>query len=109
MKSFIKRKEKLIWIVYALERETKKVVSFTLGARNNKTLNVVLATLRLAKAKKIYSDGLKQYQFLIEKTVTFAQHSLQINSFMEHFAELGAGKSCIICKYFANNATFLYI
>lgn len=69
MRCFIKRKDKLIWIVYALERETKKVVSFTIGARTNKTLNVVLATLRLAKAKKIYTDGLKQYQFLIEKKV----------------------------------------
>ncbi len=82
MRCFIKRKDKLIWIVYALERETKKVVSFTIGARTNTTLNVVLATLRLAKAKKIYTDGLKQYQFLIEKKVTFAQHSLQIIFFM---------------------------
>lgn len=61
MRSFIKRKDKLIWIVYALERETKKVVSFTIGARTNKTLNVVLTSLRLAKAKTIYTDRLKHY------------------------------------------------
>ena len=69
MRCFIKRKDKLIWIVYALERETKKVVSFTIGARTNKTLNVVLKTLKLAKAKTIYTDGLKHYPFLIEKNV----------------------------------------
>jgi insertion element IS1 protein InsB len=61
IRSFIKRKDKLIWIVYALERETKKVVSFTIGARTNKTLNVVLTSLRLAKAKTIYTDRLKHY------------------------------------------------
>jgi IS1 family transposase/transposase-like protein len=69
MRSFIKRKDKLIWIVYALERETKRVVSFTVGARTNKTLNVVLHSLQLAKAKTIYTDGLKHYPFLIEKKV----------------------------------------
>lgn len=69
MRSFIKRKDKLIWIVYALERTTRKVVSFTVGARTNRTLNVVLTTLRLAKAKTIYTDGLKHYRYLIEKSI----------------------------------------
>src|SRR5690606_2486492 len=38
IRTFLKRKDKLIWIVYALERESRKVVSFYIGARTNKTL-----------------------------------------------------------------------
>jgi insertion element IS1 protein InsB len=68
MRTYIKRKTRLIWIVYALERETKKVVGFAIGARTNVTLNVVLKSLQLSKAKKIYTDGLKNYKFLIKKS-----------------------------------------
>ena len=69
MRTFIKRKDKLIWIVYALERETKKIVSFNIGARTNKTLNVVLKTLKLAEPKTIFTDGLKHYKYLIAKKI----------------------------------------
>ena len=58
-----------MWIVYALERKTKKVVSFKVGARNNNTLNAVLITLKLAKAKAIFTDGLKHYKYLIDKSI----------------------------------------
>jgi IS1 family transposase/transposase-like protein len=100
MRSFIKRKDKLIWIVYALERETKKVVSFAIGARTNKTLNVVLTTLRLAKAKTIYTDGLKHYHYLIEKTVhkviRFATNHIERNnlSIRTHLKRLNRKTIC---------------
>jgi len=69
IRSFIGNKGRLIWLVYALERETRKVVSFNVGARTNKTLNVVLQTLQNAQAKRIYTDGLKNYKYLINKKV----------------------------------------
>ena len=37
------------------------------GPRTNKTLNRVLISLKLAQAKKIFTDKLKHYRFLIEK------------------------------------------
>jgi insertion element IS1 protein InsB len=52
MRSYIKRKDKLIWIVYALERESGRVVSFNVGSRTNKTLNVVLTTLKYHNQKR---------------------------------------------------------
>lgn len=67
MRSYIKQKKKLIWIVYALETKTKEVVSFAIGSRTNKTLNTVLQTLKIAEAKTIYTDGLKNYIYLIDK------------------------------------------
>jgi insertion element IS1 protein InsB len=69
LRTFIKRKENLIWIVYTLEKDSKEVVCFNIGKRTNKTLNYVIQSLKLSQAKKIYTDGLKNYKFLIEKKI----------------------------------------
>ncbi|HET8574246.1 MAG TPA: IS1 family transposase [Edaphocola sp.] len=67
--TFIKQKSRRIWVVYALERKSRAVVSFATGTRTNKTLNRVLSTLKLSEAYKIYTDGLKHYKSLIESAV----------------------------------------
>ena len=69
IRTFVKCKSQLIWIVYALERATKSVVSFYIGLRTNKTLNVVLKTLHFGEAKCIFTDGLRNYQYLIPSSV----------------------------------------
>ncbi len=69
LRTYLKIKTKLIWIVYALERKSRKVVSFNVGARTNKTLQIVLKTLELSEAKIIYTDGLKNYRYLIENKI----------------------------------------
>ncbi|MFA7688460.1 MAG: IS1 family transposase [Moheibacter sp.] len=69
MKTFLGKKDKKIWIAYALERESKKVVSFYVGARTNKTLKAVLKTLFFSEAKRIYTDGLRNYPYLIKKKI----------------------------------------
>ena len=65
MRTFVKRKDKLIWIVYALERATKKVVSFNVGRRTNNTLSKVLDSIVLSNPLVIYTDKLKHYKYLI--------------------------------------------
>jgi IS1 family transposase len=65
MRTFIGRKSRLRWIVYALDRKTKSVACFNVGRRTNRTLNVVITTLELSETKKIYTDKLKNYRFLI--------------------------------------------
>ena len=67
MRTFIGKKSKLRWIVYALDKETKQVVSFNVGRRTNKTLKRVIKSLELANARKIYTDKLKNYRYLIER------------------------------------------
>ena len=57
----------MIWVVSAYCKETKSIVRVHVGSRTNKTLNRVLDSLKLATAKKIYTDKLKQYRFLIAK------------------------------------------
>ncbi|OYU66894.1 MAG: transposase [Cytophagaceae bacterium BCCC1] len=69
MRTFISNKNKLIWIVYALEKESKKIVSFNVGARTNKTLSMVIETLMLSSPKMIYTDKLKNYKYLIESEI----------------------------------------
>lgn len=45
LRTYIKNKKKVIWLVYALEKESKKVICFNLGKRTNETLNTVIKTL----------------------------------------------------------------
>jgi len=76
MRTYIGKKSRLRWIVYALDRESKEVVSFNVGRRTNKTLKRVIRSLELANARKIYTDKLKNYRYLITKKL----HNTRIHS-----------------------------
>lgn len=65
--TYIRHKKNYISLVYALEKNSKTVVSFNVGKRTNKTLNRVLETLKLSDAKKIFTDRLKNYRYLIDE------------------------------------------
>ncbi|WP_310283639.1 IS1 family transposase [Flavobacterium piscis] len=67
MCTYIRHKRNFIWLVYALEKNSKNVVSFNVGRRTNKTLSHVLDTLKLSEAKKIFTDRLKNYRYLIDE------------------------------------------
>ena len=69
MRTYVKRKDKHIWIVYALEKQTKNVVCFNIGRRTNKTLKKVITSLELSEAEKIITDKLKNYKFLIKPEI----------------------------------------
>lgn len=67
--TYVKKKSKQAWVVYALERNTKAVISFAVGSRTSKTLHIVTQTLLHAKAKAIYTDRLRQYASLIPQEI----------------------------------------
>src|SRR5690554_11848 len=67
--TYVKCKSRKIWIVYALERQSKTVVRFCVGTRTNKTLGYVLNPLTASTPKKIYTDGLKNYRYLMDKKI----------------------------------------
>ena len=54
IRTYVIRKDKLIWIVYALERQSKNVVSFNIGRRTNKTLKKVITSLEPFRSGKNY-------------------------------------------------------
>ncbi len=65
LNTFIGNKSNRIWIVCALEKDTRKIVRFAIGKRTNKTLSQITSTLQLARATKIYTDKLVNYKSLI--------------------------------------------
>lgn len=67
MCTYIRHKRNFIWLVYALEKDSKSVVSFNVGKRTNKTLSRVVDTLKLSEAKRIFTDRLKNYSYLIDE------------------------------------------
>jgi IS1 family transposase len=69
LRTFIGKKENKFWVVCAFERETKRVVDFRVGRRTKRTLRFVTDTLLLTHARKIYTDGLKLYEFIIPKII----------------------------------------
>lgn len=69
MRTFIGNKKKLVWIVYALEKESKKIVGFNVGARTNKTLSKVIETVTHSNPKKIYTDKLINFKSLINMEI----------------------------------------
>lgn len=69
MRFFIKKKSNPMWLAYAIDKTTKKVVAFYIGRRNNRTLNAVIKTLLNAKTENIYTDKLRNYQYLIPEDI----------------------------------------
>ncbi|MDP3442391.1 MAG: IS1 family transposase [Ignavibacteria bacterium] len=100
MRTFIGKKSLLRWIVYAMDCETKEVVSFNVGRRTNKTLKSVIRSLELSDAKRICTDKLKNYRYLIAKklhqtlvhsTNHIERHNLSVRT---HLKRLGRKTIC---------------
>lgn len=69
MRTFVQKKTRLLWVAYAMQRDTGEVISFNVGRRTNKTLKVITDTLQLSDAKRVYTDRLNCYKTLINKKV----------------------------------------
>lgn len=69
MRIFVRKKNNPVWLVYAINKNTKQIVGFYVGRRNNTTLNAVIKTLINSKPSKIYTDKLRNYQYLIPKKI----------------------------------------
>lgn len=69
MRFFIGNKSNLIWLVYAINKNTKEIAGFYIGKRTNKTLNKIIKTLINSKAEKIFTDKLMNYKYLIPENI----------------------------------------
>lgn len=69
MRTFYKNKSKLLWIVYAVQRDTKQAADFAVGGRTKTTLQKVISTLFLSNANKIYTDKLNLYSYIIPSNI----------------------------------------
>ena len=79
--TFVKAKSKRIWIVYALERESKNIVDFNVGNRSIVTLKKVVDKVLKANPIAVFTDKLNSYQSLIpkciHKTVRFGTNNIE--------------------------------
>lgn len=69
LRTFYKSKTRLLWIVYALRRDTKEIADFAVGTRTVKTLKRVIDTLLLSGAEKVHTDKLHLYNYIIPENI----------------------------------------
>lgn len=67
--TFIGNKKTLVWIAYAINKNTRQVATFSIGNRSNQMLSQVTGPLLNALPIKIYTDKLLQYKSLIPSDV----------------------------------------
>ncbi len=61
----LKKKTNQIWVVYAINKDTKEVIDCAVGRRSHKTLRNVTDTLILSNARMVYTDKLSLYNSLL--------------------------------------------
>ena len=76
--TFIGNKEKPTYIIYALNRQTRKVIDFVVGGRTTENISKIINQLKCLKPKCIYTDGLNSYPGLL-KGITHIKSKHKIN------------------------------
>lgn len=69
MCTYVKCKTRKRWIVYAIRKDTKEIIDFTVGRRINETLKRVTDTLVLSNASKVCTDKLPNYRWLLPEAI----------------------------------------
>ncbi|NMR34683.1 IS1 family transposase [Chryseobacterium aquaticum] len=110
LRTYVRYKKQIIWLVYALERDSKNILCFNLGKRSNDTLNVVIKSLLHSNPEKIYTDKLRNYQYLIPKgihhTKRFGTNSIERKnlSIRTHLKRFNRKTICFSKNVFILNA-----
>ena len=76
VKTFVVRKKDHIRVVYALNCADKSVVCFSVGPRTSETLSKVAD--KLANARSIYTDKLRQYKAFISPEIHFLHMTFHV-------------------------------
>lgn len=67
--TYVKSKTRKCWIAYAIRKDTKEVVDFSIGNRTNTTLRKVTDTLILSNAIRVFRDKLPHYSSLLPSNI----------------------------------------
>ena len=65
LSTYVGHRKNRVWVAYALDRKVKRIVSLRVGKRSKRMLRPLVETLVLADAKRICTDGLDLYRFLV--------------------------------------------
>jgi IS1 family transposase len=69
VQTFIGKKENRCYLIYAINKRTKRVVDFVIGARTKENLDKIISKIKKLNPKSIFTDKLNLYPSLIEKGV----------------------------------------
>lgn len=69
LRTYVGNKRNESWIIYAINKNSGKVIDFTVGRRTKENLNKVVSTVIKLNPIKIYTDGLNTYKSLIPKSI----------------------------------------
>lgn len=79
MRTYVKKKKRQRWLAYAIERNTREVISIAVGRRTKATLKRVVDSVLALNPKRIFTDGLSLYTNLIPDSVHKVQkHKIQL-------------------------------
>jgi insertion element IS1 protein InsB len=67
--TYIGRKDRPCYIMYAINRRTKRVIDYVCGARNKANIDKIVQTLLNLSPKRIYTDKLNIFSTLIPATL----------------------------------------
>lgn len=69
MYTYVKNKEKECWIMYAMNKRTKAIMSLIVGSRTKENLSAITDKLKGLNPSKIYTDKLPVYRSLVNTKV----------------------------------------
>jgi IS1 family transposase/transposase-like protein len=69
LRTFCRNKRKELWLIYAINRSSKRIINFVVGRRTKENIAMVVSTLQKLNPKAIYSDRLNIYRSLINKNI----------------------------------------
>jgi insertion element IS1 protein InsB len=67
LRTYVGNKRNECWVMYAINRSTKQVVTLVTGKRTKANIKLVADKILSLQPKRIYTDGLNIYPALIEK------------------------------------------
>jgi len=69
MRTFIKSKNNICYITYAINKKTKRIIDFVAGPRTKENLGKVIGTVNKLNPKRIFTDKLNIYPGLINRAI----------------------------------------
>lgn len=72
--TFVVNKCNPVWVIYAINKLDKQVVSFNVGKRSNNDISLVINRLTASLPKRIYTDKLINYRSLVPLSIHSVKH-----------------------------------
>jgi len=69
LRTYCGNKKNECWLIYAINRKTRKIIDFCVGRRTKENIKKVVDKLLMLNPKKIYTDGLNIYQSILQEHI----------------------------------------